>query len=76
MPQCLQYLIEDLEVRTENAQNQLMPLCTLEKIPVAHRLMFVQLVKQIGSSESETKQGDERVNDMFDSSFLAEMYEV
>ena len=72
MPQCLQYLIEDLEVRTENAQNQLMPLCTLEKIPVAHRLMFVQLVKQIGSSESETKQGD----DMFDSSFLAEMYEV
>ena len=38
--------------------------------------MFVQLVKRTSVIESEENEGEQREEEMFDSSFLAEMYEV
>ena len=38
--------------------------------------MFVQLVKKTSVLESEENEGEEKEEEMFDSSFLAEMYEV
>ena len=38
--------------------------------------MFVQLVKRTSVIESEENEGEQKEEEMFDSSFLAEMYEV
>ena len=38
--------------------------------------MFVQLVKRTSFIESEENEGEQKEEEMFDSSFLAEMYEV
>ena len=91
MPPCLQYLIEGLEFTAESARTRLMPLCTLDKLAVAHRLMFVHLVKKTGLEAEQKKKeeegegdwevgenenGGEESMETFDSSFLSEMYEV
>ena len=46
------------------------------KLHLFFRLMFVQLVKRTSFIESEENEGEQKEEEMFDSSFLAEMYEV
>ena len=81
---CLKLLLrnyaDDL-LPSSRIRSELAGLCTLESLPVADRLEFIQLLKGIEAvvkneaEASEQQDADENLDD-FDGSFLAELYQL